>query len=498
MHASAVPLRHFATHGPCDPTVHHHLDPLARLPHAQRLLTDGSALALRAPPGGGRSTTAAALVTALTDAGHPVVTFAGSTLDLDPNHLDDAEATLLAVVERAAAALPPAQRPPPWRLGGPWQCLAVALADWRRAAARPPVVIIDDLDRLPPAVAGLLRAQIAASGVGALITGGHEPRGADPYRLGRGAPAVWVPPFDLDEIIALYARHADATGQGFTPAACARALDHSGGQPWLVAALGREVAEGLAVRGDVEPHHVDLAAGRLYTAWPAGFERLATLIDDRAVWRVALPLMLGGAPTGPTVASDLDRARAAGLVHADGRAAGAIPLGVMLKTATHGLDRALPPPPDCARPDGGFDLPRAMSSFSSAWKARGARIITEHATPGIAPVLAAVSHLDRVVPAGTGRWQAALGAGHLALHAELPLTGRRRQRAVVLVKLRGPHDAQPLDDGLAALDTVLGDETGDAALILFDGRDPYTSLGGAARLAWEHSPRGREVLVIRG
>lgn len=498
MHATAVPLRHFATHGPCHPTVHHHLDPLARLPDAARLLIDGGALALRAPPGGGRSTTIAALACALADAGHPVVSFSGAALDLDPAHLDDAEAALLAVVERAAAELPPDQRPPPWRTGGPWQCLAVALADWRRAAERPPIVIVDDLDRLPPAVAGLLRAQIAASGVAALVTGGRDPRGADPYRLGRGAPALWVPPLDLDEITALYAQHTDATGQRFTPAACARALDHSGGQPWLVAALGRELTEGLAVRGDIEPHHVDLAAGRLYTAWPVGFERLAALIDDRAVWRVGLPLMLGGVPTGPTVAADLDRARAAGLVTAEGRAAGAVALAVMLRAAARGLDRALPPPPDCVRPDGGLDLPRAMSAFSSAWKARGARIIAEHATPGIAPVLAAVSHLDRVVPPGAGRWQASLGAGHLTLHVERPLSGRRRQRAIVLVKLRGPGDARPLDDGLDALDTALGAETGEAALILFDGRDPYTSLGGAARLAWEHSPQGREVLVIRG
>lgn len=500
MHAAAVPRRRFTLHGACEPALHHRLDPLARLPDAHRLLTSGAACALRAPPAGGRTTHLLALAERLAADGHPIVWLPGAALDLDPADLTYAEHALLDRLRHAAERAPAELRPAGWRSGGPWQCLAVALDDWRRAIPRPPVVIVDDLDRLARPVAGLLRAQLATASVPVVIAGVDDPRGADPYRLGRGAPTLRVPAFDAAEVEALYRQHAEATGQRFTPDAAQRAAAWSGGHPWLVTAIAQEIVEGLAVEGAVDARHVDRAAARLLAAWPAWLEGLARALDRAAVARVLWPLLVGAVPEGPTVAADLDAAWAAGLVTADGaRAAGALPLAAAIRLAAAGLDRRLPLVGDCRRPDGGFDLPRAMSAFSSAWKSRGARIVAEHVRPDHAPVLAAASLMNRLLPPGAGRWTAAFGLGHLALRIELPLAARSRQRAALIIKVRRPGEPQPLEDGLAAVDRALhGEAEGEGALILFDGRQPGTTLPGGARLAWEQSPAGREVVVVRG
>lgn len=500
MHAAAVPLRRFTLHGACDPAQHHRLDPLARLPDARHLLTRGAACALRAPPAAGRTTLLAALADRLAADGHPIIWLPAAALDLDPSDLTHAEHALLDRVRHAAERAPADQRPPPWRSGGPWQCLAVALDDWRRAVSRPPIVLVDDLDRLARPLAGLLRAQLASAAVPVIIAGVDDPRGADPYRLGRTAPTLRIPPFEAAEIEALYRQHTEATGQRFTADATRRAASWSGGHPWLVTALAQEIVEGLAVEGTIDARHVDRAAARLLAAWPAWFEGLARALDRAAVARVVWLLLTGAVPEGPTVAADLDAAWAAGLLTADGsRAAGALPLAATLRLACAGLDRRLPLVGDCRRLDGGFDLPRAMSAFSSAWKSRGARIVAEHVRPDQAPVLAAVSLMTRLLPPGAGRWSAALGLGYLALRIELPLAGRARQRAVVIVKVRRPGDPHPLEDGLAAVDRALhGEPTGEGALILFDGRQPGTTLPSGARLAWELSSSGREVVVVRG
>lgn len=507
MRATATPARHFAIHGPCDPQTHHLLDPVERLPRvggqtlAGRLLGGGS-VALQAPPAAGRTTAVRALAAHLRQRGATPVVLDAHGFDRpagDPRQtLARAEVRLLDQLRRAARGAPEGERGPghgPWRIGGPWQLLAVALDDWARRSDRPLIALVDDADRLPPPVAGMLRAQLAASAVrGVLLTAVDDPRGHDGGRLGRGADHVRQPGLTRREVAALYGLHGAETGQTFTGPALIRAERWSGGHPWLVCALARELVDGMGLRGTVTRDHVDRAAARLLDAWPPFFDRLTAALDTPAVRRAALPLIPGTAPVGPSAPADIERARSHGLLANDaGQVAGALQMAAMLRALAHALGGL----PDlhagrCRRADGGIDLPRVITTLAGtcggteATPGQGPPTIAE-----LAPMVRATAVIERLLPAGGVMWRGGYGARQLVGRVDLPIAGRRRQQAVIALKRRGPDDPHPLERGLSELDRLIP-PGGQGALVLFDPR-----AGGRARLTWEVPPSGREVLVVR-
>lgn len=490
MRAAAEPLRRFAIHGPCDGDVHYAVDPVARLPRvdgqpaADRLL-DGGSFALQAPPAGGRTTTMHALAHLLRERGAtPVVLDAHGFAADTP--LVRAEVRLLDQLRRAARGEPGAPGHGPWRIGGPWQLLAVALDDWSRRTDRPLIALVDELDRLPPPVVGLLRAQLGASRVRAVVLGGVGGlRGPGSGRLGRGLPRVRLPAFDARDIAGLYGQHVVATGQLFAEAALRRVGRWTGGHPWLVCALARELFDGLGLRGPVHLDDIDRAAIRLLEAWPAWFDRFVDGLDDPPGRRALRPLIVGAAPLGPDGPEDIERARDRGLVTLDGgRTVGALQLAAILRAraGAAGVQVAVDEA-RCRRPDGGVDLPRVINALATGWR-------VGPVDDGLGPVVWAVAHIEALLPPGGVMWQAAYGARQLVGRVDLPLVGRRRQQAVVAIKRRHADEPHPLDRGLAELDRRMRPGV-EGALILFGGRS------GRPRLAWEAAPSGREVLVLR-
>ncbi len=502
MRATAVPVRRFAIHGPCDPQSHHVLEPVDRLPRIGgqpldgRLLA-GGAVALQGPPAAGRTTAIRALAAHLRQRGATPIVLDAHGLD-GPKTLARAEVRLLDQIRRAARGAPDGHDGPghgPWRIGGPWQLLAVALDDWSRRTDRPLVALVDDADRFAAPIAGLLRAQLAASRVrGVLLAGVDDPRGVDNGRLGQGAARVRQPALGRRDIATLYALHAADTGQVFAESALTRVERWTGGHPWLVCAIARELLDGMGHRGPIDRQHVDRAVARLLDAWPPWFDRLTAALEDQAIRRAVLPLIPGTAPVGADAPGDIERARDRGLLAAEaGRAAGAMQMAAILHALGHGLGgRPALDPTRCRRPDGGVDLPRVITTLAGACTAGPAP--TPDGSLGIAqlaPIVRATGIVERLLPPGGVMWRGGFGARQLVGRIDLALTGRRRQQAVIAIKCRVADDPHPLERGLSDLDRLIP-PGGEGALVLFDHR-----AAGRARLTWEVPPSGREVLVVR-
>lgn len=503
MRAAAIPIRSFCLDGLCMGSEVYRVDPVARVGPLIDDLRQGSYAALHAPPSSGLSTTLEALARTLTARGCNAIRVPLAGLPIDDRDLDVAERLLLTAILRAAARRDAAQRVPPFRDGGPWHRISVALCDWQRQCDRPIILMFDDVHRLPPAALGMLRAQLAARpGVHAVLLAGiSDLRSAGPDRLGRDAPLHRLPEFDRATLAGFFDQHAQASGDRLGPHAVERLWLWTGGQPWLVNATARTLFDAIGAQGTVTVRQVDRAIGRLLDQWPLFFDQLTAHLSEPDVRRALLPLLTGSAPIGPTATADLRRARAVGLLAGE-RAGplGRVHLIAALRVLTRPIDARLTlRETGFRRPDGRLDLEGALGAFAWMWQRSEANLLTPHPWPSTEPALHAYAFLQRLLPTHALSPVAGYGARQLTLDVELPLPRQVAQRLAIVIKMRTPDDPHPLDRGLADLDaaiTRLSAESG--ALMIFDGRRGAPPLEERTGLARETTPAGHEVVVVRG
>lgn len=124
----------------------------------------------------------------------------------------------------------------------------------------------------------------------------------DATTLGSASPfniikrALTLRNFSAAEVTALYAQHAEATGQAFPPAATARAYAFTRGQPWLVNALACEVVEQVLKNDTFRPiiaAHVDQAAETIIQRRDTHIDSLLERLKEERVRRIVEPMLLG-------------------------------------------------------------------------------------------------------------------------------------------------------------------------------------------------------------
>lgn len=266
-HAAAVP-RTFNTAGPNKPERHYTLPILARLPNVRRFVDEGFYFVVHAPRQVGKTTSLLRFAQELTAEG----AYAAILVSIDGEggapFSNDPGAAELAILDawrrRAAARLPPDLMPPPWPDAPPGSRIGAALAAWALAAPRPLVVFLDEVDALQDeALISVLR-QIrdgyddrpthfphALALIGLRDVRDYKVAYGSEGRTGTASPfnikteSITLRNFTLDEVTELYGQHTSETGQVFAPEAIARAFALTGGQPWLVNALARQLTEVL-------------------------------------------------------------------------------------------------------------------------------------------------------------------------------------------------------------------------------------------------------------
>ena len=103
--------------------------------------------------------------------------------------------------------------------------------------------------------------------------------------------------FSSDEVKTLYAEHTKETGQIFTPDVFPLVMRYTGGQPWLVNALGYEVTYKMKPNRDhsvvITAAMIETAKERLILSRATHLDQLADKLEEDRVRRVIEPILIG-------------------------------------------------------------------------------------------------------------------------------------------------------------------------------------------------------------
>lgn len=512
--------RWFNVAGPCNPANHYMLPAMRRLPSIRRLIERQSYFVLHAPRQVGKTTALLALGRELTAEGsHVALLLSVEVGAAFPEDTDAAELAILDAWRDAARARLPAElQPPPWPESSPGRRIGAALNAWARAAPRPLVVFIDEIDSLQgqPLVSILRQLRdgypnrpddfpwsLALVGLRDVRDYKLDPLATAPNS---GSPfnikdvSLTLRNFTADEVRELYEQHTADTGQVFTPAAVARAFELSGGHPWLVNALAREAVDELVEdrASPITDAVIDAAKEILIRRQDTHLDNLAERLREPRVRRIIEPILAGEAlPAVPD--DDLRYVQDLGLVRPEGGAglviANPIYREVIPRSLASVAIASLPRiEPTWLTADGHLDETRLLAAFLAFWRQHGEPLLGAAPYHEVAPHLVLMAFLHRVVNGGgTIEREYAIGSGRM----DLLLRYRDRVLAVEL-KVWRDHEPDPLTEGLGQLDRYLSGLGLDRGwLVLFDRRSGSPRLAARTSSLEATSPAGRRVTVIR-
>jgi hypothetical protein len=483
--------RHFNTSGPCDPETHYMLPPLERVPTIRERIDDRKYFILHAPRQTGKTTTLLTLAQELTREGRYVAAYVSmETGDPFPDRIDAAEDVMLAAWRaKTERWLPPALRPPPWPAAPEGLRIAAALRAWARAAPRPLVLFLDEIDAL--------QDQTLRSVLRQLRDGFPERPESFPWSLclcgvrdvrdykirsGGGDRLTTASPFNIKdeslclrgftaaEVAALYGQHTADTGQVFEPAAVALAYDLSCGQPWLVNALAHQ-ATSVLERDRARPitaAHIDRAREILIQRRDTHLDSLAEKLHEDRVRRVIEPILVGAETPMEVMNDDLLYVRDLGLItdRPNVRIANPIYQEIIPRSLSYVLQASLVQ--EAAwyqRADGGLDMVLLLASFQEFFSEHSEAWLRRFDYHEAGPHLLLMGFLQRVVNGGGRiRREFAVGSGRADLVVEF---GGRR--SVIELKVRRGERTE--EDGVRQLSGYL-DRLGETEghLVIFDRR----------------------------
>ena len=521
--------KRFNTAGPCLPGRHYMLPPLPRVPEAQELVDDGGYFVLHAPRQSGKTTFLMAFAEALTETGAYAALY--TTCEAAEAAGDDLvmaqEIIVQRMISRAQAQLPPELWPPPFTP----QSLPARLTDflraWAEACPRRLVVLFDEIDALRgQSLISVLRQLRDAFPTrpehapwSVVLCGLRDVReyktaaGGAPDRLGTASPFnVKVKSLELDtlepaQVHELLLQHTAETGQPFDPEALDRISDLSGGHPWLVNALAREVLDKMKVKDLITAAHVDEAKERLILARATHLDSLVHKLTEERVRRVIEPILEGDQPVYDAVFND-DIAYVVDLGLCKNP-----PLRIANPIYTEVIARVLAYPAQSSvfaeprtfiRADGRFDIDVLLREFAAFWVEQGESMVFSGTYAESGAQLVLMAFLQRVVNGGgVVTREYGIGRRRIDLLLTWPWTdeqGKRQlQREAIELKVWRDGRKDPLQEGLKQLDAYL-DRLGlhQGVLVLFDRRSDALPLEARVREEAAVTPTGKPVRVLRG
>lgn len=512
----------FNTAGPCKADIHYRLPPLDRLPQVNRLVTQQGYFAVHAPRQTGKTTAMLHLAQQLTTGGdYTAVVLSVEVGAAFPNDLDRAEKAILnSWRNQAENRLPQGLQPPAWPDAPPGQQIQSGLQAWAKASPRPLVLLIDEVDVLRDDVLVSLLRQLRAGYpdrpegfphalalIGVRDVRDYKIASGGSARLNTASPfnikvaSLTLRNFTLSEVAQLYGQHTQETGQRFEEGAVQRAFDLTQGQPWLVNALAKEVAEELAPQPEtaIALGHIEEAKEILIQRQDTHLDSLTSILREARVRDVLAP-MLAGQELGDVSGDDrqflvdlglVTRSSAGGLVPAN-----AIYREVLPRVLAEGPQDSLPMiRPTWLTAAGELDVDQLLQAFLGFWRQHGQPLLKSAPYHEIAPHLVLMAFLHRVVNGGgTLEREYAIGSDRMDLCL--------RYGSVTLameLKVWRAGRPDPLTAGMEQLDRYLaGLDLRQGWLVIFDQRPGLPAIAERTTTELVKTESGRDVVVIRG
>jgi hypothetical protein len=514
-------LRSFNTTGPCHPARDYMLPAMDRLPEVRGLVERGKYFVVHAPRQTGKTTALASLARELTAEGSYLAVLVSMEMaSAFPGDVGAAELAALATWRGAAEDLLPAELwPPPWPDAPPGARLRTALRVWAKAASRPLVLFVDEIDSLEGAVLVSVLRQIRegfpkrpeSAPWSLALVGMRDVRDYKIAMDGRdgatgGSPfnirdrSLLLRNFSDAETAALYAQHTADTGQPFAPEAVGRAFALTRGQPWLVNALAAVVVDELVTDRTVPvtAADIDRAKDVLVERQDTHLDSLAERLREPRI-RAILEPMIEGASPGEIPLDDIRFATDLGLLRQSGsgglEVANPIYREIIVRDLAASTRAALPSiAPTWLTPDGRLDPDRLLDAFLAFWRQHGEPLLGTAPYHEVAPHLVLMAFLHRVVNGGgTIDREYAIGRGRMDLCVRY---GQVTLAMELKVWRAGKRD--PMDEGLLQLDGYLaGLGLASGWLLIFDRRPGQPDIAERTRVERKTSLGGRAVAVVR-
>ncbi|MEM7350230.1 MAG: AAA family ATPase [Acidobacteriota bacterium] len=531
--------RFFNTAGPCHPTDHYMLPAEQRVAGLRRLIEQKLYFVVHAPRQTGKTTALRTLAESLTAEGRYAALLTSCEVGqrVAPDLESSMDSILSLLVQNAHDALAPELRPPaPDPKQPPGTRFQDLLIRWARASPLPIVLFLDEIDALyDDALISLLRQlrarydqrpegfpqSIALIGLRNVRDYRVLPHG-DVNSLGTASPfnvksdSFRLRNFTPEEVAELYEQHTGATGQVFTEDAKRQAFDLTGGQPWLVNALARQLTETLVSDRDVEidTPHVHLAKEILIRRRDTHLDSLMDRLREDRIRRVLQPILAGRYPEDDILDDDVQFAKDLGLIASrpTGGMAIANPIyrEIIPRALTSVTEEFLPIHQASFVDDQGhLQWPQLLDGFMAFWQENAEWMLArQKAYPEAAAQLVLMAFLQKIVNGNPEKItkftrfptidrEFAVGSGRVDLLIRWPLATGEVERFAVEIKVRRQGEADPLIAGLEQLEGYLDRLDLEAGtLAIFDQRDNAPPLPERCSRR-ERLHNGRKIAVLR-
>lgn len=307
--------------------------------------------------------------------------------------------------------------------------------------------------------------------------------------------------FTRQEIADLYAQHTADTGQVFPEAVVDAAFEWTGGQPWLVNAIAREIVMKILesdISRPILPEYVEQAAQAIMLRRDTHIDSLLERLKEERVRRIVEPVIVGENTGFDFTDDDFQYVLDLGLLTREGgplRPSNPIYADTMLRKLSSGPQMAMdtqdfPPLAPAYLEDGRLDMRRLLADFQTFWRENSAIWEERFQYKEAAPHLILMAFVQRVINAG-GRIdrELALGRGRvgLCLHYQ-------GERYPVEIKVR--RDAKSLNQGVSQLAAYMASLDCDQGWLVFFDRRKRTSWKN--RLFWKEAPVGEGMVFVAG
>ncbi|MCP4154694.1 MAG: ATP-binding protein [bacterium] len=269
----------FNTAGLCFPDKHYMVDPVSRLKDVEELIEKELYFTLHAPRQTGKTTYLhalarklnkekkyASLVVSFEQAGYETITVA------------EANELLINCVYHASCRQLPVNERPLNPVDKKFSSLHNYLTDWAGGLTKPIVLLIDEIDALPDDVFVAVLRQLRDGYQGrpgdfpasVILVGLRDVRDykakirSEYKSWGSGSPfniksdSLLLKNFSREEVVTLLEQHTAETGQVFPEEVKEEIFRISGGQPWLVNALARQMIAKILDEDYTQPISIEL------------------------------------------------------------------------------------------------------------------------------------------------------------------------------------------------------------------------------------------------
>ncbi len=482
--------RHFNTAGPNDPKDHYNVDSFERIdwPEILNLIDGKKFFVMHAPRQSGKTTLLRAIVERLNGDGKYQALYVNvENAQMARSDVGRGIRTIVELIgTRAGLFLPESWLASNWRSAvakaEPENALTLLLGEWAAHSPAPIVLMVDEIDSLiGDTLVSVLRQlrtgyldRPAAFPQAVILCGVRDVRD---YRIHTSdgeivtggscfnvkSESLTLGSFSEAEVRGLYGQHTAETTQVFEEAIFPRVMALTGGQPWLVNALARELTEKMPALKDrsraISLEDLEEAKERLILRRDTHLDQLADKLREPRVRRVIEPMLQGEEAAGVASEEDLTYVADLGLIKLRSPRKVEIANEIYREIIPRALNYvmqvdlrgALPDSP-FRHADGRLDFRGLLAGFQQFYRENSEvwnkRALYEEA----APQLLLQAWLQRVVNGG-GRIEReyALGRRRADLFVRFfrQLEGRREeQRFVVEMKVLRHSLAKTLDDGL--------------------------------------------------